>query len=169
MENSTENLTLGLNEKQKEAVDYLEGELLVLAGAGSGKTRVLTSRIVNLVKHGVNPNEILAVTFTNKAAREMKERLATFLGENVAQKMWVGTFHSICGRILRMDIDKYNTPEGNKWDKNFVIYDDIDSNTVLKNVVKKMNLDEKIYQPKLIKAIISNISFLFSTKTNARS
>ena len=67
----------------------------------------------------------------------MKERLALFLGEEISQKLWVGTFHSICGRILRMDIDKYSTPEGNKWDKNFVIYDDIDSNTVLKNVVKK--------------------------------
>lgn len=156
MENSTENLTLGLNEKQKEAVEHLEGELLVLAGAGSGKTRVLTSRIVNLVRHGVNPYEILAVTFTNKAAREMKERLATFLGEDVAQKLWVGTFHSICGRILRMDIDKYTAIEGKKWDKNFVIYDEIDSNNVLKNVIKKLNLDEKVYQPKLIKVIISN-------------
>ena len=171
MENSTENLTLGLNDKQKEAVEHLEGELLVLAGAGSGKTRVLTSRIVNLVKHGVNPHEILAVTFTNKAAREMKERLASFLGEQTAQKLWVGTFHSICGRILRMDIDKYEAPEGKKWDKNFVIYDDIDSNTVLKNVIKKLNLDEKNYQPKLIKAIISNAknkmqdAFTFSTRS----
>ena len=171
MEKLTENLTLGLNEKQKEAVEYLNGELLVLAGAGSGKTRVLTSRIVNLVKNGISPHEILAVTFTNKAAREMKERLAVFLGEETAQKMWVGTFHSICGRILRMDIDKYSAPEGNKWDKNFVIYDDIDSNTVLKNVIKKLNLDEKIYQPKLIKAIISNAknkmqdAFTFSTRS----
>lgn len=169
MKKSIENLTLGLNERQKEAVEHINGELLVLAGAGSGKTRVLTSRIVNLVKNGINPQEILAVTFTNKAAREMKERLATFLGEEIAQKMWVGTFHSICGRILRMDIDKYNTPEGNKWDKNFVIYDDIDSNTILKNIIKKMNLDEKIYQPKLIKVIISNAknkmqdAFTFST------
>ena len=169
MENSTENLTLGLNEKQKEAVEHLNGELLVLAGAGSGKTRVLTSRIVNLVKNGIRPQEILAVTFTNKAAREMKERLASYLGEETAQKMWVGTFHSICGRILRMDIDKYSAPEGNKWDKNFVIYDDIDSGTVLKNVIKKLNLDEKIYQPKLIKVIISNAknkmqdAFTFST------
>ncbi len=171
MEKLTENLTLGLNEKQKEAVEYLNGELLVLAGAGSGKTRVLTSRIVNLVKNGISPREILAVTFTNKAAREMKERLAVFLGEETAQKMWVGTFHSICGRILRMDIDKYSAPEGNKWDKNFVIYDDIDSNAVLKNVIKKLNLDEKIYQPKLIKAVISNAknkmqdAFTFSTRS----
>ena len=169
MEKSTENLTLGLNAKQQEAVEYLNGELLVLAGAGSGKTRVLTSRIVNLVKHGISPHEILAVTFTNKAAREMKERLASYLGEETAQKMWVGTFHSICGRILRMDIDKYSAPEGNKWDKNFVIYDETDSNAVLKNVIKKLNLDEKIYQPKLIKAIISNAknkmqdAFAFST------
>ena len=169
MEKSTENLTLGLNDKQQEAVEYLNGELLVLAGAGSGKTRVLTSRIVNLVKHGISPHEILAVTFTNKAAREMKERLALYLGEETAQKMWVGTFHSICGRILRMDIDKYSAPEGNKWDKNFVIYDEIDSIAVLKNVIKKLNLDEKIYQPKLIKAIISNAknkmqdAFTFST------
>ena len=169
MEKSTENLTLGLNDKQKEAVEYLNGELLVLAGAGSGKTRVLTSRIVNLVKNGISPYEILAVTFTNKAAREMKERLALYLGEETAQKMWVGTFHSICGRILRMDIDKYCTPESNKWDKNFVIYDDIDSNAVLKNVIKKLNLDDKIYQPKLVKVVISNAknkmqdAFTFST------
>ena len=169
MENSIKNLTLGLNDKQKEAVDHLEGELLVLAGAGSGKTRVLTSRIVNLVNNGVSPHEILAVTFTNKAAREMKERLASYLGEQTAQKLWVGTFHSICGRILRMDIDKYSAPEGNNWDKNFVIYDEIDSTAVLKNVIKKLNLDEKIYQPKLIKTIISNAknkmqdAFAFST------
>src|SRR5574344_1319480 len=119
MEKSIENLTLGLNERQKEAVEHSEGELLVLAGAGSGKTRVLTSRIINLVKnHGVNPHEILAVTFTNKAAREMKERLSSYLGEELVKSLWIGTFHSICGRILSMDIDKYKTPDGNKWDKN---------------------------------------------------
>ena len=147
----------GLNNKQEEAVREKFGAILVLAGAGSGKTKVLTSRIANLVmEEGVNPYEIMAVTFTNKAAKEMKQRLSLYLGEPVVSKMWVGTFHSISGKILRRDLNTYQTKDGRHWDNNFVIYDDTDTKTIIKNAIKKMNLDEKIYEPKMIKSIISN-------------
>ncbi len=165
-----EELLSGLNEQQKEAVVEKQGALLVLAGAGSGKTKVLTTRIVNLVKSGVNPYKILAVTFTNKAAKEMRERLSKMIGEEVVKKMWVGTFHNICGRILRFDIENYKSPDGKKWDNNYVIYDENDSNTIIKNAVKKLNLDEKVYAPKLVKAAISNAkskmqdAYTFSTR-----
>ena len=165
-----EELLKSLNDRQKEAVVEKEGALLVLAGAGSGKTKVLTTRIVNLVKSGVSPYKILAVTFTNKAAKEMKERLSKMIGEEVVKKMWVGTFHNICGRILRFDIENYQSPDGKKWDKNYVIYDDADTNTIIKNALKKLNLDEKVYAPKLIKATISNAkskmqdAYTFSTR-----
>ena len=115
------NILEGLNTKQREAVEEKEGTLLVLAGAGSGKTKVLTSRIVNLVNSGVNPYKILAVTFTNKAAKEMKERLSKMLGEDVVKKMWVGTFHNICGRILRFDLENYKSEDGKVWNNNYVI------------------------------------------------
>lgn len=147
----------GLNDKQNEAVREKQGAILVLAGAGSGKTKVLTSRIANLVmEENVNPFEIMAVTFTNKAAKEMRQRLSVYLGEPVVQKMWVGTFHSISGKILRRDLNTYKTRDGRSWDNNFVIYDDTDTKTIIKNAVKKMNLDEKIYEVKMIKSIISN-------------
>ena len=146
----------GLNEEQSHAVCEQNGAILVLAGAGSGKTKVLTSRIANLVYNGVNPFEILAVTFTNKAAKEMSARLSGYLGEETVKKMWVGTFHSIAGRILRRDLDKYQTKDGRKWGNNYVIYDDTDTKTIIKNAIKKFNLDEKIYEVKLIKSIISN-------------
>ncbi len=151
-----EELLKGLNDEQREAVVEKEGALLVLAGAGSGKTKVLTTRIVNLVKSGVNPYKILAVTFTNKAAREMRERLSKMIGEEVVKKMWVGTFHNICGRILRFDIENYKSPDGRKWDNNYVIYDETDTNTIIKNAIKKLNIDEKTFAPKLVKAAISN-------------
>lgn len=151
-----EELLKGLNDEQKEAVVEKEGALLVLAGAGSGKTKVLTTRIVNLVKSGVNPYKILAVTFTNKAAKEMRERLSKMIGEDVVKKMWVGTFHNICGRILRFDIENYKSPDGRKWDNNYVIYDETDTNTIIKNAIKKLNIDEKTFAPKLVKAAISN-------------
>lgn len=151
-----ENILENLNKEQLSAVKTTNGPLLVLAGAGSGKTKVLTTRIAHLVKNGTNPRNILAVTFTNKAAKEMKERLASILGEDLVKYMWVGTFHSICGRILRQDIDKYQFQSGKKLDKNFTIYDEQDSLAVIKQSIKKLNLDEKMYQPKLIKAIISN-------------
>ena len=152
----TKNILENLNTEQQKAVMHNKGALLVLAGAGSGKTKVLISRIANLVQNGVRPKEILAVTFTNKAAKEMKERLAPILGENTVKYMWVGTFHSICAKILRQDIEKYEFPSGKALDKNFTIYDEQDSMAVIKNAVKKLNLDDKIYDPKLIKAVISN-------------
>ncbi len=145
-----------LNDEQSHAVSEQNGPILVLAGAGSGKTKVLTSRIANLVHCGVNPFEILAVTFTNKAAKEMSARLSAYLGEETVKRMWVGTFHSIAGRILRRDLDKYETKDGIKWGNNYVIYDDTDTKTIIKNAIKKFNLDEKIYEVKLIKSIISN-------------
>lgn len=165
-----EELLSSLNEQQRQAVVEKEGTLLVLAGAGSGKTKVLTTRIVNLVKSGVNPYKILAVTFTNKAAKEMRERLSKMVGEDVVKKMWVGTFHNICGRILRFDIENYKSPDGKKWDNNYVIYDEADSNAIIKNAIKKLNLDEKTYAPKLVKAAISNAkskmqdAYTFSTR-----
>lgn len=151
-----ENLLENLNKEQKDAVQTVKGPLLILAGAGSGKTKVLTTRIAYLVRQGVRPKDILAVTFTNKAAKEMKERLGNILGENTVKFMWVGTFHGICGRILRENIDNYNFQSGKKLDKNFSIYDETDSVAVIKQAIKKLNLDDKVYQPKLVKSIISN-------------
>ena len=149
------NILEGLNREQKEAVLQNKGTVLVLAGAGCGKTKVLTTRIAHLVQSGVSPYEILAVTFTNKAAKEMVERLSKMVGEEKAKKMWIGTFHSISGRILRTDIQEYIDENGKSYDNKFVIYDDTDSNAILKNALKICNLDEKIYQPKLLKTIIS--------------
>ncbi len=150
------NILEGLNREQKEAVLLNKGTILVLAGAGCGKTKVLTTRIANLVNSGVSPYEILAVTFTNKAAKEMVQRLSSMIGEEKAKKMWIGTFHSISGRILRTDIAEYKDENGKSYDNKFVIYDDTDSNSILKTAIKNCNLDEKIYQPKLLKTIISN-------------
>ncbi len=151
-----ENILENLNREQLEAAKTTEGALLILAGAGSGKTRVLTSRIAYMIQQGAIAGKILAVTFTNKAAKEMKERLSAILGEKIVRYMWVGTFHSICGRILRQDIENYSFPSGKKLDKNFTIYDETDSLAIIKQAVKKLNMDDKIYQPKLVKAIISN-------------
>ena len=151
-----ENILEGLNKEQLEAAKTTQGALLILAGAGSGKTKVLTSRIAYMIQQGAIAGKILAVTFTNKAAKEMKERLSKILGENIVKYMWVGTFHSICGRILRQDIENYSFQSGKKLDKNFSIYDETDSLAIIKQAIKKINLDDKIYQPKLIKAVISN-------------
>ena len=151
-----ENILEGLNAEQQEAAQTTQGALLILAGAGSGKTKVLTSRIAYMIQHGAVAGKILAVTFTNKAAREMRERLSRMVGENTVKYMWVGTFHSICGRILRQDIEHYAFQTGKSLDKNFTIYDETDSLAVIKQAIKKINLDDKIYAPKLVKAIISN-------------
>lgn len=151
-----ENILDNLNKEQREAVETVRGPLLVLAGAGSGKTKLLTSRIAYLIQKGVRPRNILAVTFTNKAAKEMKERLGNILGENVVKYMWVGTFHGICGRILRENIENYSFQSGKRLDKNFSIYDETDSNAVIKQAIKKLNLDDKVYAPKLVKTVISN-------------
>lgn len=151
-----ENILDNLNKEQREAVETVRGPLLVLAGAGSGKTKLLTSRIAYLIQNGVRPRNILAVTFTNKAAKEMKERLGNILGENVVKYMWVGTFHGICGRILRENIENYSFQSGKRLDKNFSIYDETDSNAVIKQAIKRLNLDDKVYAPKLVKTVISN-------------
>lgn len=151
-----EKILESLNKEQLSAVKTTNGSLLILAGAGSGKTKVLTSRIAYMVKNGISPREILAVTFTNKAAKEMKERLSAILGEDIVKYMWVGTFHSICGRILRQDIDKYEFQSGKKLDKNFTIYDEQDALAIIKQSIKKLNLDDKMYVPKLVKSVISN-------------
>lgn len=155
-EEGMENLLENLNEQQIEAVKSTQGPLLILAGAGSGKTKVLTTRIAYMIQNGVKPRNILAVTFTNKAAKEMKERIGKIIGEDTVKYMWVGTFHGICGRILRENIDKYNTATGKHLDKNFTIYDDSDTNQIITRAIKKLNLDDKVYQPKLVKSVISN-------------
>ena len=139
-----------LNQSQKDAVLNLSGPMMVIAGAGSGKTRVLTYRIAHLIENGVDPFQILALTFTNKAAREMKSRIANIIGENEARNIWMGTFHSIFARILRIESDKLNYPS------NFTIYDTQDSRSVLKEVIKSMNLDDKIYKPAAVQHRISS-------------
>ena len=152
-----ENILENLNKEQCEAVQTVSGPLLILAGAGSGKTKVLTARIAYLIQNCyIRPKNILAVTFTNKAAKEMKVRLGNILGEEVVKYMWVGTFHSICGRMLRENIESYSFQSGKKLDRNFSIYDENDSMAVIKRAIKKLNLDDKIYQPKLVKSVISN-------------
>ncbi len=137
-----------LNGPQREAVCHTEGPLLILAGAGSGKTRVLTHRIAYLLSQGVQPWQILAVTFTNKAAQEMRERVEAIVGQATAG-IWVSTFHTACVRILRQEIGTLG------YDKNFVIFDSQDQQTLLKNVLKELNLSDKNYHPKALAASIS--------------
>ncbi|MBV7440839.1 UvrD-helicase domain-containing protein [Weeksellaceae bacterium TAE3-ERU29] len=132
----------GLNEVQRKAVEATEGPVMVIAGAGSGKTRVLTYRIAHLINKGVDSFNILALTFTNKAAREMKERIAKVVGESDAKNIWMGTFHSIFARILRVEAPKLGYPS------NFTIYDQQDALSVMGKVIKEMNLDKDIYKPK---------------------
>ena len=139
-----------LNPQQREAVEYKDGHSLVIAGAGSGKTRVLTYKIVDLLRNGYEPYRILALTFTNKAAREMKERITSIVGEKVARKLWMGTFHSIFLRILRTHADKIGFQSG------FTIYDTADSRSLIKIIIKEFGLDEKIYKPASIMSAISN-------------
>ncbi len=149
------NILEGLNKNQQSAVTCTEGPLLVLAGAGSGKTRVLINRIAYMIEQGVKPYQILAVTFTNKAAGEMKSRLEKIFGEDLVKDIWVGTFHSICGRLLRYDIEKYKTEEGHSWKKNFVIFDQNDSLSLIKQILKAENMDDKVYPPKMVQSAIS--------------
>ena len=138
-----------LNPMQRKAAETLEGPVLILAGAGSGKTRTLTYRIANLIDHGVQPWHILALTFTNNAAREMRERVEKLVGAD-AQEMWLGTFHSICVRILRRDIEKLG------YQRSFTIYDDDDQLRVIKDGLKALNLDENRISPKEIRNKISD-------------
>ena len=125
-----------LNPEQRAAVEQTQGPLLVLAGAGSGKTRVLTCRVAHLIENGVAPWRILAITFTNKAAREMVERVENLCGE-AGKDVWVSTFHSCCARILRRDIEKLG------YKREFAIYDEDDRMTVIKSVVKALELSDK--------------------------
>jgi DNA helicase-2/ATP-dependent DNA helicase PcrA len=130
-----------LNEAQQEAVVHHKGPALVIAGAGSGKTRVLTYRIAYLLHLGISPSRILALTFTNKAANEMKERIATLVAPDLARRLWMGTFHSLFARILRREADVLGFPS------NYTIYDTIDSRSLVKTIIREFNLDEKIYKP----------------------
>ncbi len=175
-----------LNPSQRQAVEHFTGPLLVVAGAGSGKTRALTYRMAHLIlQHQVDPENILAVTFTNKAAREMRERIEKLFADQIAVKkhgkpltalpedeqtrlrsrvyhtyikpMWVGTFHSLCARILRFDIEKYQDEKGRTWKKNFSIFDENDVQSLIKQIViKQLNLDEKKFDPKSVRSAISN-------------
>ena len=130
-----------LNEAQREAVINTEGASMIIAGAGSGKTRVLTYRIAALLHKGIPPYNILSLTFTNKAAREMKERIGTLVGESKAKSLWMGTFHSVFARILRSESEKLGYPS------NFTIYDTDDAKKLIKSIVKEMGLDDKVYKP----------------------
>jgi len=138
-----------LNPEQREAVLHPGGPLLIFAGAGSGKTRVITFRIARLIMSGTHPSRILAVTFTNKAAKEMRERLESLVGE-VGKTMWMGTFHSLCSRLLRIDGKAIGL------DPNFVIYDDSDQLALIRDILKRKNLDDKSIQPRGILSAISN-------------
>lgn len=140
----------GLNEAQYQAVTTLEGPLMVLAGAGSGKTRVLTMRIAHLITNLVDPFNILALTFTNKAAKEMKERIGKVVGQSEAKSLWMGTFHSVFARILRSEAHLLGFPS------NFTIYDSQDSLNVIRKVLKDNNIDADLYKPKKVQSRISN-------------
>jgi len=145
----TDNYLSELNEAQREAVINTEGPALVIAGAGSGKTRVLTYRIVHLLNKGIPAYRILALTFTNKAAREMKDRISSIIGTEVARFLWMGTFHSIFARILRIE----GTVLGYR--QNFTIYDSSDSRSLIRTIIREMNLDDNIYKPGVIAGRIS--------------
>ena len=138
-----------LNESQRKAVEYIDGPSLVIAGAGSGKTRVLTYKIAYLLQQGVKPWSIMALTFTNKAAREMKERIGKLVGQELAQHLYMGTFHSIFSRILRAEAQHIG------FTNNFTIYDESDSRSLIKTIVKEMGLDEKVYKPASVHSRIS--------------
>lgn len=176
----------GLNDAQRKAVDHHQGPLLVVAGAGSGKTRALTHRIAHLIgEHGADPAQILAVTFTNKAAREMKERLEVLLAQRLAlsqfgqpwgtlppveqrqlrsriyrevtKELWIGTFHALFARLLRFDIDKFKDAEGLSWTRQFSIYDEADAQSLVKEIVtQELQLDPKRFEPKKVRWAISN-------------
>lgn len=138
-----------LNENQRAAVECTEGPVMIIAGAGSGKTRVLTYRIAHLLNKGVDAFNILSLTFTNKAAREMRNRIETIIGSSEARNLWMGTFHSVFAKILRFEADKIGYPN------NFTIYDTDDSKSLIKSILKENNLDEKVYKPGMVLSRIS--------------
>lgn len=144
------NLLDQLNKQQREAVEYNSGPSLIIAGAGSGKTRVLTYKIAYLMQQGYHPQSILALTFTNKAAREMKERIAQLIGWQYARYLWMGTFHSVFSRILRTEAERIG------FTANFTIFDSADSRNLIKTIIKQFQLDDKVYKPARVQSIISN-------------
>ena len=139
----------GLNSEQQDAVSCLDGPVLIVAGAGSGKTRVLTSRIAYLLEKGGDPGRVMALTFTKKAATEMKERIAAMVGERKARRLYMGTFHSIFIRFLREYAQDLGYPSS------FTIYDQSDSVSAVKACIKELNLDDKVYKPKEVQGRIS--------------
>ncbi|MBQ2235856.1 MAG: UvrD-helicase domain-containing protein, partial [Muribaculaceae bacterium] len=130
-----------LNPQQRDAVLYTDGPQLVIAGAGSGKTRVLTYKIVHLLHEGLDPHRIMALTFTNKAAREMRERIEALVGSDTARQLWMGTFHSIFSRLLRINAERIG------FTHDFTIYDTSDSLSLIKIIIKDLQLDDKVYKP----------------------
>lgn len=156
----SENYLGELNPVQRQAVECTDGPVMIIAGAGSGKTRVLTYRIAHLMKKGADPFSILALTFTNKAAREMKERIAKIVGESEARNLWMGTFHSVFARILRSEADKIGYPQ------NFTIYDTDDSKSLIKTILKEQGLDDKVYKPG---TVLSRISAAKNNLLNAQA
>ncbi len=147
----THNYLNDLNDAQKQAVISTEGPALVIAGAGAGKTRVLTYRIAHLLQNGVKAGKILALTFTNKAAGEMKERIARIAGPEIARYLWMGTFHSIFAKILRIEGDRLG------YKSNYTIYDAVDAKSLIRTIIKELNLDDNIYKPGAIAARISMV------------
>lgn len=145
-----DNLLNLLNKQQREAVEYNDGPSLIIAGAGSGKTRVLTYKIAYLMQQGYHPQSILALTFTNKAAKEMKERIAQIIGWQYARQLWMGTFHSVFSRILRTEAERIG------YTSNFTIFDSADSRNLIKTIIKQFQLDDKVYKPARVQATISN-------------
>ena len=152
-----------LNIDQQKAVKHVKGPLMVIAGAGSGKTRVLTYRIVHLLKNGVSPFNILSLTFTNKASKEMRNRIESIVGESVSKSIWMGTFHSVFSRILRAESEKINYPT------NFTIYDTDDSKSLVKSIIKELNLDKEYYKPGIIRSRISSLKNNFISPDNYNS
>ena len=153
-------LLKSLNDVQREAVQHVNGPLLILSGAGSGKTRVITHRIAYLIKHhGISPYRILAVTFTNKAANEMKDRLDTLVADGVTRELWVSTFHATCARMLRRDIEKLNPSESQSkkraYTRDFTIFDTGEQATLIKDVLRQLNYSDKQYNPRSLLSLIS--------------
>ena len=139
-----------LNKPQRAAAENISGPMMVIAGAGSGKTRVLTYRIAHMIDQGIDAFNILSLTFTNKAAKEMKERISKMLGDGQARNVWSGTFHSVFARILRSESERIGYPS------NFTIYDTQDSRSLIKAIVKEMGFDDKLYKPSIVGSRISS-------------
>ena len=140
-----------LKPEQKQAVEQIDGPMIVIAGAGSGKTRVLTYRIAHLIKNGINPFNILSLTFTNKASREMRDRIQNIIGDNDAKNIWMGTFHSVFSKILRIESHYINYP------KNYTIYDTEDSKSLIRSIIKELNLNKDFYKVNIIRSRISTM------------